>query len=276
MKLFFSGSLVLASILAMGCSSTSGSSSRVGTASSALSIFREPTGTFDVSSGKSAVASMWAQKQQGSSLQQTPGAAGLATQSMKPLTDALGSSNDGTASSGSSCAEGATCACAGGGSFSYRREASSEGQAARISFSDCRGASGAGFDGEALVVVSQTPLLVDDRLPKATSGESVLFAAEGAALEGSARKDVTLAILVQSNVLLVAVDVPDGKVVLGALSDGRIVVRAKNASWTCAPSAASYTCTAEGSGETIVVERSGEGGASAGASDDAPAPAPKG
>jgi hypothetical protein len=283
MKLFISASsVVLASFLAVGCSSSSsgsGSGGKVGSTTSALATFRKPTGTFNASTSKSAIASMWQQQQQGGKLQgQTGGGGGTATRAIRPLADSLSSGDEG----GPACAEGARCSCEAGGSFSYQHEAADEGKAVRIAFSECMSSDGSGFDGEALVLVANKPLLDDPKLPKATSAQSVLLVAEGNAIEGKERQKVGLALLAQSNVVLVAVEVEDGTIVLGAMSDGTIIVRSKDASYTCAPGKSSYTCKDDASGETIVVDgsdqASGPSPAPSGSSSNgsAPTPPPKG
>lgn len=261
--------VVTASLFAMGCSSSSSGSGNGGTSSvsSALGTFRSPTGSFNAKNGSSALAGMFTQQKQGNAVGgSSGGAGGIGTRALKKLD--LGG-EDGAPAAEGSCAEGAQCACDVGGSFSYKAESASEGQALRITFSDCADSDGTTFDGEALFLVSQRALLEDKRLPAYGTGQSMLLVAKGNLTENRETQEIGVALLSQPNVKLVAVEVDDGAVVLGQTSKGTIIVRAKDAAWTCNPkSKGTYVCTEDNTGESVTISESGESAS--------PPPAPSG
>jgi hypothetical protein len=259
--------------LAMGCSNESTDSVNT---DSAINAFQNPTGSFDKSSGADAFSSFKSEQSESGKVQQPDGKSGPGTQSLRTLTRTL-------ANTTSSCSEGQSCACQGGGSFVYSLESSKAGQSARINFNKCIGDNNTGFDGQMIVLVTSQPILgigaaqtapasgtkkpssgSTDGLKDADSSSSstssaadknILIAAKGNAIEGQKRVAVEFALLKEGGWLLLAVEVKDGKVVLGVAPNRDVFVKAKQGSWICSPrSTKGYQCKAQGSGEDLDLE----------------------
>jgi hypothetical protein len=158
------------------------------------------------------------------------------------------------------CAEGQSCACPGGGSLVYQAEQSKAGAAAHFTFDSCVGDDGMGFDGEAVAVVSSKPIL-----GLAKPGSSALFAARGTVFDKTNKIDLEFALLTEGGYALLAVEVGDGKIVIGSTPQGSIVVIAKQGTFHCSGG----TCKGDDTGEEIEVGSAAT--ANVPSSDDPPA-----
>jgi putative hemolysin len=270
--------------LSIACSSES---SEPVSANSALDSFQNPTGSFTKETGGQALSGYKAEQAESSKVERPGGSAGgTKPQSLRLLTKTLDSK--------ASCNEGQSCACVGGGSFSYRREETKAGQAARFQFDSCVGNDNAGFDGQAILLVTSRPLLgisddgnsrsapppkktgssdegglteAEDGSPasEAERDQNLLFAARGTAIEGNKRTALDFALAYEKGYTLLAVEVKDGKVVVGLAPSGTIFVKAKQGSWVCTPSSSrGYQCKSSSGGDDVQLdgEASSDDGAS--------------
>ncbi len=255
---------VTLSTLAIGC--TNESTDSVNT-DSAIDAFQNPTGSFDKSTGADAFSAFKAEKSESTKVSQPDGKSGVGTQSIRLMTRTLDAKT--------SCAEGQSCACAAGGSFSYQLEESKVGKAARFQFNKCVGESNSGFDGQAIILVTSKPILgiekatakktstkkptgglseADDSSSSASLDQNVLFAAKGTAIEGQQKTALEFALLSEAGWTLLAVQVKDGKIVIGVAPNGNAFVKAKQGTWYCSPGTAKgYVCKSE-TGEDLEVE----------------------
>jgi hypothetical protein len=256
MNKIMSSAVVLLAVVAsplMGCSSESHSVD----ADSALSAFKNPTGTFSKDTGSSAFSSYQSEHAQSDSVSRPSVGSGSSGQSNPQSVKVLAKTLDAK----SQCTEGEKCACAGGGSAIYDQEPSKIGKAVRFQFDKCIGDDGAGFDGEALLLVTSQPIVDLAKDTPAASGASadaqnILFAAKGTATDGDKSLELEFALVEESGYTLLAVEVADGKIVVGLAPDGSAWVKAKQGTWTCKPNESkSYACTpVEGDGEAVDVE----------------------
>lgn len=240
----------------LACSASSSSDRTVST-TSALSALRNPTGTFSKATGREAFASYDSKRSEGNrfsgSSATSTGGGSTTAQSLRFL--------DTAEQLESRCSEGEACACPGGGSVRATHEATADGDEVQMSFDACVFEDGGAFDGQAMVLMSKKPLV--DYTPKsAASGDAfdgpyqaMLVAAKGVATHDGAETPLELALLVQAGYAYVSVTVPDGNVVVGVTDDGKAIVKAKDATWTCSTSASSYSCESD-SGETIEIDGS--------------------
>jgi hypothetical protein len=238
----------------LACSSES-SGGRVDTGT-ALSSLRSPTGTFDKSNATSAFAGFRDQRERSSNVAgaQPAGRAqtGSSQQGLRILNTA--------ASLEANCSEGQTCACPGGGSASWSHESTAEGEVVRMSFGQCIFEDGDAFDGEAVVLASKEPLLGLEAEADGAFGDaagagyaSLLIAANGDMTHAGKTMALQFALLMEAGYMLLSVEVPDGSVVIGLAPSGKVIVMAKNETWTCAATAGAYACTSS-SGEELDVE----------------------
>jgi hypothetical protein len=239
----------------LACSSES-SGGRVDTGT-ALSSLRSPTGTFDKSNATSAFAGFRDQRERSSNVAgaQPAGRAqtGSSQQGLRILNTA--------ASLEANCSEGQTCACPGSGSASWSHESTAEGEVVRMSFAQCVFEDGDAFDGEAVVLASKEPLLGLERETGGAFGDtgdlggyaSLLIAANGDMTHQGKTMALQFALLMEAGYTLLSVEVPDGSVVIGIAPSGKVIVMAKNETWTCAATAGAYACTSS-SGEQLDVE----------------------
>jgi hypothetical protein len=246
-------------------------------AGSALDTIQKPTGSFGSNNAGDAFGSYDNNKNASSGLAGTGGGAGgsSSTQTKGNLRVLSNQVRSGT------CNEGSSCACEAGGSFTYSRQSTDYGPAIQASFSNCQFADGNGFNGDMILLVSDKPLLQSDKAQIASdttagSGKSVLLAAEGTFTAPSEKIDAEVVFLEERGVDYLAVDVADGKIVIGVRqSDGLAVVYAKDTTWICQGDAnALYTCQEQSSGQKVSASKSG--GSSSGSSGSSGAPAPSG
>jgi len=268
-KIVFTGLLLVTTTVGVlsttGCSSSE-DSGRTVSADSALDTFQNPTGSFDKSNASQAFSGFRSEKSESGKVSQ-PGAGGggssgtSSKQSLKLLTRTLDAK--------SQCTEGQTCACEGSGSFVLTAEQSKAGQAAHITFDKCLDKDGSGFDGEALLVVSSQPILgisseaASSSAPATGNGtnaaadKNILFAAKGTAYEASQSLELEFALLQESGYMLLAIQVPDGKIVIGVNSrNGDAFVKAKQGTWVCKAGKAGkgYACSSTSGGEEVDIE----------------------
>ncbi len=262
--------LVVSAILVVGSlvACTNPDDKPAKSAGAALDSIQNPTGTFDSSNAGSAFSRYGSDKNASSGLAGTGGGSGgsSSTQSLHILADQV---------QGSSCAEGASCACDAGGSFTYSRQSTDYGPAIQASFDKCVFNDGNGFSGDMLLLASDKPLLKSDAAGVASdtaTGKSLLLAAEGTFTKGSDSVKADVVFLQERGVDYLAVEVSDGKIVIGVReSDGLAVVYAKGTTWVCKPDASSdYTCQEQSSGQKVQAPKSGDNGS---ASSSSPPPA---
>ncbi len=267
--------------------STTGCSSEQGTVSTdqALDAFQNPTGSFTKDNGNSAFSGYRSEKSESGKVA-TPGASsssGTKTQSLRLLSHTLDAK--------SQCVEGASCACEKSGSFVYSIEQTKLGSGYHFEFDKCVNADGSGFDGKALLVAtSQSILGIQDSgsqsaepsqssasdstsdtgssmgleeadssssTPAADGSKNILFAAKGTASQGSQSLAVEFALVQEAGYTLLAIDVADGKIVIGVAANGNAFVKAKQGTWICKPgSAKGYTCKSTSGAEDVAVDDS--------------------
>jgi hypothetical protein len=257
---------------AIACSSSSGSGDEVDT-STALSSLRTPTGSFSEATAGKALGGYRAGRADSARVS-TPGAsvgsasAGTKTASIRLLDKAS-----------ASCGGGQSCACPNGGSLSYAAESNADGAAIKVSFSACGFEDGWGFDGKAVLLASKKSLLGTPAAPAAPAATddtsaspdtgtgavgtsfgseyvSILVAAKGVASNGGNRLELEFALVAEAHYAFLAVQVADGKVIIGLSDDGRAIVKSKEGTWTCTTSATSWTCTSDTGKSMTVTEDS--------------------
>lgn len=254
---------------ATACSSSSGSGDEVDT-STALSSLRTPTGSFSEATASKAIGGYRARRADSARVS-TPGSsigsasAGTKTASIRLLDKAS-----------ASCGGGNSCACPNGGSLSYAAESNADGAAIKMSFSACGFEDGWGFDGKAVVLASKKSLLGTPPAPAApaaadgtgassdTTGTgaagttfgseyvSILVAAKGVASNGGNRLELEFALVAEAHYAFLAVQVADGKVIIGVSDDGRAIVKSKEGTWSCTTTSTSWTCTSD-TGKSMTV-----------------------
>lgn len=256
----------------------------------ALNAFKNPTGSFSKETGSGAFSGYRSEEAESSKVS-TPGASGSSgtsrTQSLTFLTKTLDQK--------AQCAEGEACPCESSGSFVYKMETRSEGKALQMQFDKCVSADGSGFDGQAALLVSNQPLLglesgglekkapaseeneeasdeaastpKTPKTPKTGSktlavnpslGQNLLLTAKGTAFEGDKSVSLEFSLVYEAGYTVLAIEVPDGKVVIGMAADGTAFVKAKQGSWTCKPqNGKGYVCTSTSGGEDVAVSEEG-------------------
>ena len=273
--------LVALASSAVACSSSSGSSNEIDT-DTALSSLRTPTGSFSEATAGKAFGNYRADRANSSKIS-TPGAsvgsdtAGTRTASIRLLDNAT-----------ASCGGGQACSCPNGGSLTYGAESTADTQAIKVSFDACGFEDGWAFDGKAVLLASKKTLL-GGFVPPASSGAagtgtgtgstgsfgseyvSILLAAKGTVSKGVNKLELELALVTEAHYAFLAVQVADGKVVVGVSDDGHAIVKSKEGTWTCntvsGATGSGWTCTSD-SGKTLTVTE--EAADSASASTDAP------
>lgn len=288
--------VALASSSAVACSSSSGSGNDIDTGT-ALSSLRTPTGSFSEASAGKAFGSYRSDRANSSKIS-TPGAsvgsasAGTKTASIRLLDKASGS-----------CGGGQACACPNGGSLTYAAESTADTAAIKVSFDACGFEDGWGFDGKAVLLASKKSLLGTTGATASASasvsagasasagaagaaadngtgsagasfgGEyvSILLAAKGTASNGANKLQLELALVTEAHYAFLAVQVADGKVVVGISDDGHAIVKSKEGTWTCDTTGSGWTCTSETGKSMTVTEEASDG---AQASNDTSADAP--
>jgi len=275
---------------AVACSSSSGNTDEVDTGS-ALSSLRTPTGSFSEQTAGKAFGNYRSGRANSSKIS-TPGAtvgsdtAGTKMASIRLLSNAS-----------ASCGGGQACACPNGGSLTYSAEQNADGAAIKVSFDACGFEDGWGFDGKAVLLASKKSLLgtpVAPATPAAVPGAtgaaaasadngtaavgssfgseyvSILLAAKGTASEGANKLQLEFALVAEAHYAFLAVQVADGKVVVGVSDDGHAIVKSKEGTWTCNTTSnttgSGWTCTSD-SGKSMTVTED----ASSDTSADAPA-----
>jgi hypothetical protein len=261
---------------ALACSSSSGSGDEVDTAT-ALASLRTPTGSFSEATAGKALGGYRARRADSARVS-TPGAtvggesAGTKTASIRLLDKAK-----------VSCGGGQSCACPNGGSLSYTAESNADGAAIKVSFDACGFEDGWGFDGKAVLLASKKSLLgtpaapATPAIPAAADGTSassdttgtgaagtsfgneyvsILVAAKGVASNGGNRLELEFALVAEAHYAFLAVQVADGKVVIGVSDDGRAIVKSKEGTWTCTTTSSSWTCTSDTGKSMTVTEDS--------------------
>lgn len=212
-----------------------------------LSAFRNPTGSFTKETGAEAFSGYGAEKKESGKISRPGASSGTSrTQGIRLMNTARTAEG--------SCGEGQKCACPGGGTLVYQAEQSSVGAAAHFQFDSCIDENGSGFDGEAVVIVANQPILGIAKAAKSTTQageENVFFAAKGTAIEDGTTLDLEFALLVEAGYTLLAVEVADGKIVVGSAPDGSWFVKAKQGSFHCSSSKGKMICTSDESGEEI-------------------------
>jgi hypothetical protein len=194
----------------------------------------------------------------------------------------------------SQCVEGSPCACETSGSFTFQKEDTKVGVSARFTFESCVFADGNGFDGEALLVTSSSPIVgiakkaaaaksPATKTPTtagaatqqdATTGQepNLLLTAKGTASTSKGKMALEFSLAREDGYTLLSIEVPDGNVVVGASDGGDVFVKSKQGTWSCSPSAEGYACTSDGDGKKVTVSSSKISGEAA-AKDDAKADA---
>jgi hypothetical protein len=255
-KIVFSGLVLLTAAVGMGgmmgCSSSE-QSTRTVSADDALTTFQNPTGSFNKDNASQAFSGFRSEQSESGKVS-TNGAAGggsTKTQSLKLLSRTLDAK--------ASCAEGQTCACATSGSFVYTAEQSKAGAAAHIQFDKCVSEDGSGFTGEAVLVVTTNPILgVEADGPVAAGDDkNLLLAARGEAFDATQSIKLEFALLHEAGYTLLAIQVPDGKIVIGVAPSGNAFVKAKQGTWVCKAGKGKkgYACASvSGGGEEVDVE----------------------
>ena len=258
---------------AVACSSSSGNTDEVDTGS-ALSSLRTPTGSFSEQTAGKAFGNYRSDRANSARIS-TPGAsvgsasAGTRTASIRLLDKAS-----------VSCGGGQSCACPNGGSLTYAAESNPDGQAIKVSFDACGFEDGWGFDGKAILLASRKSLLGTPVAPAAAPSAtdpvgasadtgtgtgagglgssfgseyvSILLAAKGTISNGANKLTLEFALVAEAHYAFLAVQVADGKVVLGISDDGHAIVKSKEGTWTCNTSGSGWTCTSD-SGKSMTV-----------------------
>ena len=262
---------------ALACTSSSGSTNEVDTAT-ALSSLRAPTGSFSEQTAGKAFGGYRAGRANSSRVSAPGASVGSATAGTKTASIRL------LDKASASCGGGQSCACPNGGSLSYAAESNADGAAIKVSFDACGFEDGWGFDGKAVLLASKKSLLgtpaapaATPSAPSATDGTSatpdtgtgaagtafgseyvsILVAAKGVASNGGNRLELEFALVAEAHYAFLAVQVADGKVVIGVSDDGRAIVKSKEGTWTCTTSATSWTCTSDAGKSMTVTEESG-------------------
>jgi hypothetical protein len=260
---------------AVACSSSAGNTDEVDTAS-ALSSLRTPTGSFSEQTAGKAFGSYRSGRANSSKIS-TPGAS-------------LGSDSAGTKkasirlldNASVSCGGGQACACPNGGSLSYAAEQNADGTAIKVSFESCGFDDGWGFDGKAVLLASKKSLLGTPVAPAAAPASdptgtgavggatfgseyvSILLAAKGTISNDANKLTLEFALLAEAHYAFLAVQVADGKVVLGLSDDGHAIVKSKEGTWTCNTTGSGWTCTSDsGKSMTVTEEASSDTSADA-------------
>jgi hypothetical protein len=221
----------------------------------AVDAIQNPTGSFGADNAGAAFGRYSENKNASSGLSsQAGGGSGASgsstTQSLHVLANKAQTST-------SSCSEGSACACEGGGSFTYHQQQSDYGPAITATFDACVMADGSGFAGDMLLLVSDKPILKEDKAgvgSDAAAGKSLLLAAEGTfTATGGKSLKAEVVFLDERGVDYLAVEVADGKIVIGVRkSDGLAVVYAKDTMWVCKPDASqAYACVEQSSGQKV-------------------------
>ncbi len=281
--------LVVLASSAVACSSSNGNANDIDTGT-ALSSLRTPTGSFsEVTAGKA--FGNYRSDRANSSKISTPGAsvgsdsAGTRTASIRLLDSAQ-----------ASCGGGQACACPNGGSLTYGAEKSADTEAIKVSFDTCGFEDGWAFDGKAVLLASKKSLLGGvvpaADVPSSGSGTgsatgstgaafgseyvSILLAAKGTVSKGVNRLELDLALVAEAHYAFLAVQVADGKVVVGVSDDGHAIVKSKEGTWTCNTvsnaTGNGWTCTSD-SGKTITAtEEAGDSASASGATASADVP----
>ena len=248
----FAGVLVVVSVAVGGCAKPAGDASK--SAGVAIDTIQTPTGTFEADNASGAFGGYDTNRNASSGFTNTGGGTGgsSSAQSLHVLSNTV---------QGSACREGATCACDGGGSYTYERQSTDYGPALQATFDDCILSSGTGFSGDMVLLASDKPLLKSDQLleDSTADGKSAVLAAQGTFTVQSKTIDASVVLLSERGVDYLAVDVPDGRLVIGRRSsDGLAVVYAKDTTWVCKPDAnVSYACEEQNSGKTMEVATTG-------------------
>jgi hypothetical protein len=237
----------------------------------ALESLRNPTGSFTRDTGSGAFSGYKSEQAESSRVDRPGAGSGSAsTQSMRFLTRTLDAK--------AQCTEGQACACATSGSFTYKQAPSNEGTALHFTFDACKSAEGNTFDGEAMVLSTTKPLLdVEAKTPTKTklepaAGEpNLLMTAKGTASDGNQSIALEFALIYEAGYTLLAVEVADGKIVVGVAADGSGFVKAKHGTWSCTPKTKGYDCVSTDGGETVDVEADTSAAATPGASGKTPA-----
>lgn len=246
--------------LALAAVACSAESKEPVSADESLAAFRNPTGSFGKENGAAALSGFDAEKSESGKVNRPGASSGTSrTQGIRVMNGALGAE--------ATCAEGQSCACPGGGSIVYRAEQSSIGAAAHFAFSNCVDDEGAGFDGEAVVAVAKQPILgLAKTATTPVTSDNIFFAAKGTAFDKTTRIALEFALLHEAGYTLLAVQVADGKIVIGSAPDGTLVIKAKQGTFHCGSAAGGYTCKGDETGEEIAI------GGEAQASNDEAAP----
>jgi hypothetical protein len=257
MTKIFSGLVVLTAAIgltsAVGCSSSE--SSRTVSADDALTTFQNPTGSFSKDNASQAFSGFRSEQSESGKV----GTGGVAGSGGSTKTQGLTKFMTRTLDAKASCAEGQSCACEVSGSFSYTAEQSKAGAAAHIKFDKCVNKE-AGFTGEAVIVVTSNPILGierDSSSPTTASDKNLLFAAKGEAFDAKQSVNLEFALLHESGYTLLAIQVADGKIVIGVAPNGNAFVKAKQGTWVCKAGKGSkgYACSStSGGGEEVDVE----------------------
>lgn len=261
-------------------SSSSGEEAASVDTGSALSTLRSPTGSFSAATAGKAFGGYRTQRADSQKVSAPTSGGSVGTRSIRLLDKASGS-----------CGQGQACACPGGGSMTYSAESNADGQLVKVRFASCGFEDGFGFDGNAVLLVSNKSLLgyaseaaSAPKAPSAGAGTgagtgvteadgasgaaAVLLAAKGTASYASKKLPFAFALLTEGQYAFLAVSVPDGKIVIGMHADGRAIVKSKEGTWSCQSSATGWVCKSD-SGESLDVkeEAPSEEGASESSSD---------
>ncbi|MBX3192861.1 MAG: hypothetical protein KF819_38105 [Labilithrix sp.] len=252
----------------------------------ALSALRSPTGSFSAKNGASIFSGYGTQRANSKKVSAPAPGGGSSTRpgSLRLL--------DRAADAQAACSDGQSCSCPSGGSMTYAHESSADGQLLRIDFQQCGFGDGSAFDGNAILLVSTKSILglgEQERAPSKPGGSrgsddemgeleeapetgaagqgyaAMLLAARGTVTESGQSSPIEFALLTEASYAFLAVTVDDGHVVIGMSDDGRAIIKAKDGTWHCNPSAKGYVCKSEG-GEAVDVaaSASAEEGSSSG------------
>lgn len=271
-KILFSGLVLLTATVGMGAVGCSSSEpTRTVSADDALTTFQNPTGSFSKDNASQAFSGFRSEQSESGKVS-TGGAGGSSStksQSLKLLAHTLDAK--------ASCAEGQTCACETSGSFVYTAEQSKAGAAAYMKFDKCVGKDGTGFTGEAILVVTSSPILgieADSSSPVAASDKNLLLAAKGEAFDAKQSIDLEFALLHEAGYTLLAIQVPDGKIVIGVAANGNAFVKAKQGTWVCKAGKGNkgYACASQSGGEEVDVEDADASPATSSSSEEEAAP----
>lgn len=284
--------LVALASSAVACSSSSGSGNDIDTGT-ALSSLRSPTGSFSELTAGKAFGNYRSDRASSSKIS-TPGAsvgsssAGTKTASIRLLDKASGS-----------CGGAQACACPNGGSLTYAAESTADTAAIKVSFDACGFEDGWGFDGKAVLLASKKSLLgatgaKASATASASAGAaaaagasadngtgaagasfgseyvSILLAAKGTASNGANKLQLELALVTEAHYAFLAVQVADGKVVVGLSDDGHAIVKSKEGTWTCDTTGSGWTCTSDAGKSMTVTEDAPSAAASNDTSADVP------